>query len=251
MTNLHTKNSVWLRSVFLAVSILCCLGTTQIAIGQVPKVQAVFPKADIEIPITQWQFLGPFRFEAKDIAASDATKLPVGLNRDYLAEFGETEESIEPTKFPLLRTVKPGFVLAEDFRNEPVSTAPISNVLDLATAYRPVDYAIAYVGVVIESPRDQDILISGGVDDSMKVWLNHELLFADQNTRSHFIKRFGQLGGGKLTKGSNFLLVKTCNLTGDWRLWPNGSKSSCGYFLSTRLISKCLKQSQSLRNGKC
>jgi pimeloyl-ACP methyl ester carboxylesterase len=218
MTNWHTKTSDWARLVLLGASILCCLGMAHVATGQMPKVQAVFPKADSEIAITQWQFLGPFRFEAKDISVPGAERLPVGLNHDYLAEFSETEESIEPTKFALLRTAKPGFVLAEDFRNEPVSTTPISNVLDLATANRPVDYAIAYVAVVIESPKDQNVVISGGVDDSMKVWLNHELLFADQNTRSHFIKRFGQLGGAKLTKGSNFLLVKTCNLTGDWRL---------------------------------
>lgn len=218
MIYLNAKSESWIRLAFLGVLFTYWAGAGQFAAGQVPTVQAVFPKPESEITITKWQFLGPFRFDAKELDVAAAEKLSVGLNHDYLAEFGESEESIDAAKFSMLKARKSGIALSEDFRNEPIVTTPISNVLDLATQTKPLEYAVSYVAVVIDSPRDQEIVLSGGVDDSMKAWLNHDLLFADQNTRSRFIKRFGQIGGARLKKGSNFLLVKTSNLKGDWRL---------------------------------
>jgi len=185
--------------------------------AQVPVVQALFPSESSEIAIKQWRFLGPFRFEQKEIEASDAEKLPVGLNRDYLTDFGLTEATVDAAAFAAVARPKSGAVLDEQFRNELISATPKTNILDLGIGNNSQNYAIAYLALVIESPADQYIAIASGADDNLKVWLNHEMLVADPLVVHRFIKKFRHLTGARLTKGSNFLLVKVGNLTGDWR----------------------------------
>jgi len=186
--------------------------------AQVPVVQVVFPSASSEIPIKQWQLVGPFKFEQKEIEAPDAEARSVGLNHDYLEDFGQEEAGIHAATFASLKTPRGGIALHKQFVNELISVNPKTNILELATANRPFDYGIAYVAVTLESPKDQDIVIAAGADDNMKLWLNHELLMTDHLVVHRAIRKFSKLAGARLKKGNNFLLAKAGNLTGDWRV---------------------------------
>jgi pimeloyl-ACP methyl ester carboxylesterase len=207
--------SVVLRGLILGLGLL--LGGN-FAAAQVPVVQAVFPAADSEVAIKQWQLLGPFRFEQKDIEAPDAETRLVGLNHDYLADFGQNEASVDAAAFASLKTPKEGVALHKQFVNELIVGNPKTNILELATANRPFDYGIAYLAVIVESPEDQDVVIAAGADDNLKLWLNHEQLMSDHLVVHRAIRKFSKLAGVRLKKGSNFLLVKAGNLTGDWRV---------------------------------
>jgi predicted esterase len=66
---------------------------------QVPTTQVRFSSPDGEVPITQWQVLGPFRFSQKEMAVPDANNRHVGLNRDYLKEFFGRDEGLVDEKF--------------------------------------------------------------------------------------------------------------------------------------------------------
>jgi dienelactone hydrolase len=199
----------------------CSWGFVPIGFAQVPTVHAVFPRPDTEVPITQWQIFGPFRFEEKDLHAPNVEQLPIGLNRDYLKDFGQDEASVDATTFASLRSPRPGIELDREFRNDVVPTGARTHMLQLASISQPFDFAVAYVATTIESPAEQDIVIAAGVDDNMKLWLNHELLAADPNTQGHSFTKYQRLIGARLKKGSNFLLLKIGNLTGDWRLIVN------------------------------
>jgi predicted esterase len=94
----------------------------------------------------------------------------------------------------------------------------VNNILELAAARMPMDYAVGYAAVVVESPEDRDIVIAVGADDQARIWLNHELLATDSNTAAHGLTKVRILAGAKLNKGENFLLVKLGNLKDDWRL---------------------------------
>jgi len=221
MTDWRVKQTLMLRPILAAGLLLCWWGSVPMASGQVPSVQADFPRADAELPITKWQIVGPFRFQQKDIQGPDVERLPVGLNRDYLADFGQDEAAVDAATFASLRTPRPGVELDREFRNDVVSAGARTHMLQLATVSQPFDFAVAYVATTIESPTEREIVIATGVDDNMKLWLNHELLAADPNTQGHSFTKYQRLIGARLNRGSNFLLLKIGNLTGDWRLIVN------------------------------
>jgi predicted esterase len=197
------------------VALCACLPAAR---AQVPTIRAEFPDAKSEVPITSWQLLGPFPFDKKELDAPDAERRPVGLNRDYLKDFGQDEATIDAEAFPLVKTPTTGLTLHRRFANAPISAQPVNNILELAAARMPMDYAVGYAAVVVETPVDRDIVIAVGADDQARIWLNHELLASDSNTGAHGLTKHRILAGAKLKKGSNFLLVKLGNLTEDWRL---------------------------------
>jgi predicted esterase len=200
---------------WLFAGLCACL---PVARAQVPTIRAEFPDAKSEVPITRWQLLGPFPFDEKELEAPDAERRPVGLNRDYLKDFGQDEATIDAEAFPLVKTPTTGLTLHRRFANAPISTQPVNNILELAAIRMPMDYAVGYAAVVVESPVDRDIVIAVGADDQARIWLNHELLAGDSNTAARGLTKHRILTGAKLKKGANFLLVKLGNLTGDWRL---------------------------------
>jgi hypothetical protein len=201
MTRLH-------RFSFSAALAGLWLCATPAAWTQVPVVHAEFPAADSEVAISQWQLLGPFRFGKAE------------PDRDYLKDLGQAEASTDAATFPLARAPQPGVTLDSIFFNGAISAQPKTNVLDLGERMR-MDYAVAYVAAVIESPRDRDVVIALAVDDNMKIWLNHEPLAADPSDALQWIKKYQHLIGARLKKGNNFLLIKVRNLTKDWRLVVN------------------------------
>lgn len=172
------------------------------ALAQVPVVHVDFPKAASEIPITQWQVLGPFLFDKKDMEVPDVERRPVGLNQDYLKAFGLDESTADAESFLSAKTPTCGIVLDQRFGNKPVATQAKTNILQLASKEQPCDYAVVYAAAIIESPRDQEILIAAGSDDGMQIRLNHELLFADANTADRNLTKFNRLIGASLKKGT-------------------------------------------------
>ena len=187
--------------------------------AQVPTVHAEFPSPDSEVSITEWQIVGPFLFDAKDLEKTGARLSSCRIrNWDYLKEFGLDESSVDAAGLVTAKEAKTGFVLSRRFCNKVVSVAPKTKVLELAGSRNPLEYAVAYLAAVIESPRDQDVVIAAGVDDAMRIWLNQELLFADAGTTPHRFEKFQRVIGARLKKGNNFLLVKVANLQQEWRL---------------------------------
>ena len=208
-------NSPVVSMMLCAILLLFALCSPN-ALCQVPVTNVDFSSSENEIPITRWQLLGPFRFDEKEIKAPGADDLPVGLGRDYLRDFGQNETAIDAQTFPLLNTPTTGTRLNAKFGNVPISADPKTNILLLSSSSDNYDYAVSYAAVILSSPRDQDIVLALGADDNAKVWLNHELLWADANTRQSSIRKFQHLIGAHLRKGDNFLLLKVGNLTGFW-----------------------------------
>jgi len=200
------------------VDLAVLLALVPAAMAQLPVVRVDFPGAAGEVPITKWQLLGPFRFEERDMEGPGVERRPVGLNRDYLRDFGLDESSVDASSFLLARIPERAAAVEKQFDNRAVQTQAKTNILQIAALEPPLDYAVTYAAVNIESPRDQDVVIAAGSDDGMQVWLNHELLYADANTAGPNAKKFGHLIGASLKKGDNFFLAKVCKLTGDWRL---------------------------------
>jgi dienelactone hydrolase len=188
------------------------------ATAQVPTVRAEFPDAKSEVPITRWQLLGPFPFDETELDAPDAERRPVGLNRDYLKDFGKDETTIDAGAFPLLKTPTTKLILHRRFANATASAQPVTNILELASKQVPMDFAVGYAAAVVESAVDRDIVIAVGADDQARVWLNHELIIDDSNTVGRSLWKLRTLAGARLKKGSNFLLVKLGNLRKDWSL---------------------------------
>src|SRR6202042_1470031 len=108
---------------------------------------------------TQWQLIGPFRFDKKDMDVPDVERRPVGLNRDFLQDLGLDESSVNAASFLSAKTAKAGIVLDPRFANKLTATQPKTNILQLTSHKQPIDYAVVYAAAVIESPRDQDVLI--------------------------------------------------------------------------------------------
>jgi len=210
--------AVWILNL-IGLGVL--LSFVPAAFGQLPVIRVDFPGATSELPITQWQLLGPFRFDKKDMDAPDVERRPVGLNRNYLQDLGLDESTVGAASFLLAKGPKRTSPQEKQIDNKLVGTQPKTNILQLASVKQPFDYAVVYAAAIIESPRDQDILIAAGSDDGMQLRLNQELLFADANTVDRNLRKFGRLIGASLKKGDNFLLVKVCNLTGDWQLIVN------------------------------
>jgi poly(3-hydroxybutyrate) depolymerase len=187
-----------------------------------PVIRAEFSSAGSEIPITQWQLLGPFQFDKRDLEGPEAEHRLAGLNHDYLQDFGLEEASVNASSFLLAHTPKNGLIPNRQFGNRLVAIQPKTNILQLASVQQPFDHAVAYATVIVASPLDQDIVLAAGSDDGMKLWLNHDLLWADANyCVDSRLRKFGRLIGAHLRKGDNFLMVKVCNLTDDWQLIVN------------------------------
>ena len=158
--------------------------------------------------IAKWRVVGPWRYDPhKDPAA-------MGLAHDYLAAVGPSENGVTAEAFS--KTM--GSVLVGGIQSFDKESDSYTKILQLASQKRPVDYAVAYLGALIDSPVEQEAGLAIGVDDSCKVWLNQELVHADSPTAARGIARVEILTGVHLKKGQNFLLVKTENKTGDWQL---------------------------------
>lgn len=78
----------------------------------------------------------------------------------------------------------------------------------------PGNDSLAYLATTVFSPADKEIFLHVSSDDSLKIWLNGENIFSDENieyqgTDNAVIKT-------KLFKGENSILLKSCQKSGQW-----------------------------------
>ncbi len=93
----------------------------------------------------------------------------------------------------------------------------------------------AYALINLFSPREQkNVLMGVGSDDSIKVWLNGEVVYINDTTR-RIQNRFRV----DLNAGNNLLLIKVCN-HGSWKhsLWT--TNDDWGMFLKSTLILRII-----------
>ena len=87
-------------------------------------------------------------------------------------------------------------------------------LIDLKTNLNADNDQVAYLRTYLFCDRDTEVLFGIGSDDGIKVWLNGEVIHANNLTRSHWqnedwVRAF-------LTKGRNDLLLKVTQHTGGW-----------------------------------
>lgn len=77
------------------------------------------------------------------------------------------------------------------------------------------DYYVAYAQAYIVSDDDQDVLLCGGADDSLKIYLNGTLLETEENLGNLRSDEDVQIQV-RLKKGKNRVFVKCANWLGQW-----------------------------------
>ena len=85
------------------------------------------------------------------------------------------------------------------------------------------DDATCYVAREIESPTPAELPISLGSDDALKVWLNGEIVTAEDEARACTPDSYK--GVLKLKAGKNILLMKIVQGSGDWAFYFRADKA--------------------------
>lgn len=103
-------------SILRILTVSFTLGLSALSVHcQVPITQVKFKSLKKEIPIMQWQVLGPFRFPQKELEVSDVTKHRVGLNRDYVKTFfGRQEGTVDETFVSSIKPLKAKAIVGKD-----------------------------------------------------------------------------------------------------------------------------------------
>ena len=89
-----------------------------------------------------------------------------------------------------------------------------SDIIDLSRAGQPREHVTAYAWAEIEMAEPASLLFGIGSDDSVKVWLNEEVVHEHWEDRAtHKDEDLVQL---QFRKGRNRLLLKILNMDGQW-----------------------------------
>jgi cellulose synthase operon protein C len=97
-----------------------------------------------------------------------------------------------------------------------VSLLDYDGRVNLSALLDPSRWACGYLATFIQSPSGLDVAFRLSVFRGVKIWLNEQLLFADDQAE---VAAFDQyVVGGRLREGSNSLLVKVCQRDGPWQL---------------------------------
>ena len=169
--------------------------------------------------ITDWSLLGPFY-----------TLKRHDLDQDFLLKHGG-EANIQPSQ-------------EQEFhnsRNQVLKWHPISGkkqIINLIEEIGRLDDVTAYAFRQIESDKDQYVELGLGSDDSVKVWINGQVVHqSDQEGRGVMIDQ--DQFTVKLNSGTNTCLIKVSQGMGDWGFVIRPVDSfplSEGIMLSGRLI---------------
>ena len=95
-----------------------------------------------------------------------------------------------------------------------VSTDDLSGMVNLAGLIGMVDSAVAFAYTEIESAADEDVVVHGGSDDGLKIWVNGEVVSAQDVDRP--FKVDSDNAPAKLKAGKNALLVMISQRAGGW-----------------------------------
>lgn len=159
------------------------------------------------VVLDNWLICGPFIAARGDKA----------LSRDFLAEQGVAEARVDYNSFAALEKNFSANAL-EAIRMERISGVNSLDFMKLfALDIRPGDrQGAAYAACILSSDAPRDAYLLAGSDDSLKVWLNGNLLLTDDAARPlHLYDDFVRL---PLQRGDNFLLLKVGNVIGSWEL---------------------------------
>jgi len=216
MKNSHTPTYLTL-CLFLATLIYGCqqqmpapssgpapVGEPKEANTAPEKAEPAAPKTQDGIPVNvpddtgrvkHWLVFGPFE-QNKIEDAQEGEPTRDGFDTDYLGgEAAFAPENADPLQLesgeitPTVETVAP------------------NGRINFNNLYEKDDYAVAYAYCLVESPKDQEVTLGFGSDDSAKVWLNGELVLEE------WTERRGTFEDGtkipvQLKAGTNRLLVK-------------------------------------------
>ena len=168
--------------------------------------------------ITDWSLLGPFY-----------TRERHDLDQDFLLEHGG-EANIQLSQEQEFHNSK----------NQVLKWRPISGkkqIINLVKEIGRLDDVTAYAFRQIESDKDQYVELGLGSDDSVKVWINGQVVHQSQEPRGVMIDQDKFIV--KLNSGRNTCLIKVSQGGGDWgfviRLVDSFPLSE-GFVLSGRLI---------------
>ncbi|MBM3213606.1 serine hydrolase [Candidatus Poribacteria bacterium] len=155
-------------------------------------------------PMQRWLVLGPIRVAPGDGTPSDTAQRDA-FARDQLADSGG-EAAADPT--PEAAACIGDAELAWTLHDAP------NAIVDLTQVVGEHDYSIAYAYAAIDVPSDAQVVLGVGSDDSIRVWLNGELVHDHWVLRA--VKADDDVVPIRLRAGTNRLLLKVQNATQGW-----------------------------------
>lgn len=208
-------------ALLLACALALALPACRKGGAAVPTVKVDFTGTTGELRLTDWQVLGPF-VAAEDKDATPAANAEAALDRDFLSSIGRGETQVTFSDFSHMeRGVLSSYVGPADFRNAPAHFD--DGVIRFDKMFKTTRDVVAYAACVLDSPLDQEVVLTSGADDALKVWLNGEpLLRTSVRKTTANQPAYGNLGkSGSFTpvdlkKGPNFILVKVAQIDRMW-----------------------------------
>lgn len=161
-----------------------------------------------EVTIERWQLIGPFKFAQGDVSADNPHALLGGLNHDFLADLGYSEERLNTDAITSLCA---GGAHCRVYYQHGAD-------LLFHRLFPGMTYAVIYGAAEISSTKDADVGFELGSDDGAKVWLNGRLLLATRNDVDRAAFKYTHLLPVHLNKGVNLLVIKVDQKVDTWAL---------------------------------
>lgn len=212
----ENKFSQRLLLIIMAVILAACCCSSCWWNDKVPRTIVRLDEVRNVITIADWRLIGPFKFDVKELRKPGAIGLPIGLDHDFLTEFGLKEKEVDETNILNARrqfSSNKRAVVA-DFLNSPFHFNELRN--NLRKMFKTNEGAIVYAASVLESPENKSVGLIAASDDGIKAWLNNELIINNTNQVGRNIKPFQHNVVIHLKKGKNFLLIKVDQKGFDW-----------------------------------
>ena len=140
--------------------------------------------------VTQWLVIGPFDNEGK---TGFDIEYPPEKEIDLNASYDGKERPVKWKTYP------------------PIAD---NGYISFDTIFFPDTDGVVYALVYLNNPRARDVALRFGADDSIKIWLNGELLHENKDCHP---AAFDQAAvGTRLRKGLNRILFKICQTDNRW-----------------------------------
>ncbi len=167
-------------------------------------------------------FLGHCSRHLGRFAAADRAFARLGYVRDWMlvGPFDNDQNAGFQTAYPPERgpveldQSYPGKLHRVGWR--PVELFSPDGRVSLRALLDPARWSTAYLATWINSPDQRQVAIRLAAYRGVKVWLNGELLLADDQARLAALDQYA--APARLRAGWNSLLVKVCQRTGPWQL---------------------------------
>jgi CubicO group peptidase (beta-lactamase class C family) len=185
---------------------------------------ASYTVAASEKYMRNWLIAGPFPVKGNTATAPDIEAQKKFFAEDFISEVKATPQKKMP---PILLKEK-------EFTWQAYTSK--EDIIDFDTLYKNTDFAAVYLLAEIKADSIYTAIFALGSDDGAKVWHNGKLIH--QNWAARALAQDEDLIPITLVKGSNQLLIKVQDITGDWGFSSRILNKST---LSERLIAACRK----------